>query len=320
MEEVPAYLDYGISYADDTPLEENQELLHDSTETYKVHIGYADYIEATDLPSTNQSLSLEFTVTYKQADDDDAIEVDHSFNGHSWETIISNVRSGNISNYNVGDTKTVDMGTFGTHTLRIANKSTPSECSTTGFSQTACGFVLEFADIITTHRMNPYDSTVTTSGNGSRGGWPASEMRTYVNSNIYNALPTDLKSGIIDTTVVSGHGSTSGETNFTSIDKLYLLSTHEVWEDTDGDTSSGIDYYDTAYNNTRQLDYYSSQNVITSSFSGAIKQYNGSNKYWWLRSARSNFIDAFFNVLSSGDWYTVTSDSTRGISPAFRIG
>ena len=320
MEEVPAYLDYGISYADDTPLEENQELLHDSTETYKVHIGYADYIEATDLPSTNQSLSLEFTVTYKQADDDDAIEVDHSFNGHSWETIISNVRSGNISNYNVGDTKTVDMGTFGTHTLRIANKSTPSECSTTGFSQTACGFVLEFADIITTHRMNPYDSTVTTSGNGSRGGWPASEMRTYVNSNIYNALPTDLKSGIIDTTVVSGHGSTSGETNFTSIDKLYLLSTHEVWEDTDGDTSSGIDYYDTAYNNTRQLDYYSSQNVITSSFSGAIKQYNGSNKYWWLHSARSNFIDAFFNVLSSGDWYTVTSDSTRGISPAFRIG
>ena len=70
MEEAPAYLDYGISYADDTPLEENQELLHDSTETYKVHIGYADYIEADELPTTNQSLSLEFIVTYKQADDD----------------------------------------------------------------------------------------------------------------------------------------------------------------------------------------------------------------------------------------------------------
>ena len=85
MEEVPAYLDYGISYADDTPLEENQELLHDSTETYKVHIGYADYIEANELPTTNQSLSLEFTVTYKQATDA-ATEVIHRLTGTRYTT------------------------------------------------------------------------------------------------------------------------------------------------------------------------------------------------------------------------------------------
>ena len=60
------------------------------------------------------------------------------------------------------------------------------------------------------------------------GGWPASEMRTYVNSDIYNVLPTTLKNAIIDTTVVSGHGDVAGETNFTSTDKLYLLSTKEV--------------------------------------------------------------------------------------------
>ena len=310
MEEVPAYLDYGISYADDTPLEENQELLHDSTETYKVHIGYADYIEANELPTTNQSLSLEFTVTYKQANED-AVAVDHSFNGHSWETIINNVRSGNTSNYNVGDTKTVDMGTLGTHTLRIANKSTPSECSTTGFSQTACGFVLEFADIITTHNMNSTSTNV--------GGWPASEMRTYVNSDIYNALPEVLRNAIINTTVVSGHGSTNGENNFTSTDKLYLLSTHEVWEDDDGNTSDGIDYYDTAYNNTRQLDYYSSQNVTTSSSSGAIKQNSGSNSYWWLRSAYSHYYSYFYTVTNYGDWNIANSNATRGVSPAFRI-
>lgn len=163
------------------------------------------------------------------------------------------------------------MGTLGTHTLRIANKSTPAECSTTGFSQTACGFVLEFADIITTHRMNPYDSSVTTTGNGNIGGWPASEMRTYVNSDIYNALPSELKNGIINTTVVSGHGTTSGETNFTSIDKMYLLSTKEVWGK-EGPTNA-INY-DTAEVETRQLDYYSSQNVTTSNYSGAIKQNN----------------------------------------------
>ena len=73
----------------------------------------------------------------------------------SWSTIIANVKAGNGNEYAVGSTKEVNLGTtYGTHTLRVANTSTPSECSTTGFSQTACGFVLEFADIITTHAMN----------------------------------------------------------------------------------------------------------------------------------------------------------------------
>ena len=310
MEEVPAYLDYGISYADNIPLEENQELLHDSTETYKVHIGYADYIEAEDLPDENQSLSLEFTVTYKQADDD-AVPVPHSvsFEDDSWETIVTSVQTGNTSNYNVGDTKTVDMGSLGTHTLRIANKSTPTECSTTGFSQTACGFVLEFADIITTHNMNSTDTNV--------GGWPASEMRTYVNSDIYNALPTELKNGIINTIVVSGHGSTSGETNFASTDKMYLLSTKEVWGK---EGTTGVINNDTAEAETRQLDYYSSQNVTTSNYSGAIKQRSGSNFAWWLRSARSLYINAFYNVSTDGYWDYYRSSSTYGVSPAFRIG
>ena len=317
---LPAYLNYSITYSDGTPLQKNQELKANSSETYKVRIKYKRDIEASQLPETTQTLNLSFSVTYKQATDD-AIPVVNpiSFSTDSWSTIVAAVKSGNTSNYNVGDTKTVDMGSLGTHTLRIANKSTPTECSTTGFSQTACGFVLEFADIITEHIMNPYTSGVTTSGNGTIGGWPASEMRTYVNSDIYNALPSELKNGIINTTVVSGHGS-EDSANFTSTDKLYLLSTHEVWEDVDGDTFNGTDYYDTAYNNTRQLDYYSSQNVTTSSYSGAIKQYNGSNHYWWMRSARSNTTNRFYNVNYYGYGDTDSSHFTDGVSPAFRIG
>ena len=76
IEELPAYLDYGVTYEDDTTIDVDQLLLHDSTETYKVRIAYADYIEASDLPDTNQSLSLQFSVTYKQADDN-AQPVDH---------------------------------------------------------------------------------------------------------------------------------------------------------------------------------------------------------------------------------------------------
>ena len=265
---LPAYLNYSITYSDGVSLQENQELKAGTSETYKVRIEYKRDIEANQLPETTQTLNLSFSVTYKQANDD-AIPVVNpiSFSTDSWTTIVAAVKRGKTENYNVGDTKEVDMGR--THTLRIANKSTPSECSTTGFSQTACGFVLEFADVIADHRMNPLYNNGNI-GTGNVGGWPASEMRTYVNSNIYNALPTELKNGIINTIVVSGHGNTVGETNFTSTDKLYLLSTHEVYEDDDGNTSNGIDRYDTAYNNTRQLDYYSSQNITTSNYSGAI--------------------------------------------------
>lgn len=66
------------------------------------------------------------------------------------------------------------------------------------------------------------------------GGWPASLMRTYINDTIYNSLPKNLKNGIIETRVISGHDSkdtgTRGDGNYESIDKLYLLSTKEVWE------------------------------------------------------------------------------------------
>ena len=238
---------------------------------------------------------------------DKDIPAPNSFATDSWKTIIKAVRNNNISKYNVGDTKTVDLGTYGTHTLRIANTSTPSECSTTGFSQTACGFVLEFADIITTHQMNDTATNV--------GGWPATSMRTFVNNDIYNAIPDEIKNAIIDTTVVSGHGITSGETNFTSTDKLYLLSTAEVWAQ---GSSNTIDY-DTARDVTRQLDYYKNLGTSTSNYSGAIKKNGTSAAAWWLRAADSDFNSYFYTVPADGDWGSTKSNTTRGVVPAFRL-
>ena len=239
---------------------------------------------------------------------DKDIPAPNSFATDSWKTIIKAVRNNNISKYNVGDTKTVDLGTYGTHTLRIANTSTPSECSRTGFSQTACGFVLEFADIIRTRTMNDTNTNV--------GGWPATSMRTFVNNDIYNALPSEIKNAIIDTTVVSGHGSTSGETNFTSTDKLYLLSTAEVW----AQGSSNIISDDAARDVTRQLDYYKNLGTSTSNYSGAIKKNGTSATDWWLRAASSNSTNSFFSVYGNGDWYTNYAANTYGVAPAFRLG
>ncbi len=222
-----------------------------------------------------------------------------SFESDSWSTIAANVKSGNTSKYNVGDTKEVDLGSLGKHMVRISNMS---ECTNGETSETACGFVVEFADIITQHQFNSTETNV--------GGWKDSEMRTYVNSTIYNALPSDLQNIILTTKVISGHGSTSGETNFETQDKLYLLNAQEVWS---------TNKYDTSVGTSKQLDYYKNQGVTASSYAGAIKQYNGRNDYWWLRSASSNSAASFLSVYSVGDWIGVSAGGSNGVSPAFRI-
>ncbi len=294
-------------------------------ETRKVSSGSA----LGNLPSTRQYFTktggngTEYTSTSTITDDLLIYPKTTKFETDSWATIATNVRNGNTGDYNIGDTKTVDLGTYGTHTLRIANTSTPSECSASGFSQTACGFVLEFADIITNHDMNPkgtYKGTTYNYG-WNVDGWPASSMYTFVNNDIYNALPSELRNAIIDTVTVSGHGRTSGETNFTSTDKLYLLAPGEVWSDWKTNTSSNGPSYDTAKELTRTLDYYTAGGVTLSNYSGAIKKNGTSDSYWlWLRSARSSSNSDFYAVNSNGSWYNNNARIMGGVTPAFRLG
>ena len=236
-----------------------------------------------------------------------------SFATDSWETIITAVKENNISKYNVGDTKEIDMGTYGTHTLRITNTSTPSECSGTGFSQTACGFVLEFADIIDNYEMNPYGEYKGTQYDygWNKDGWPASSMYTFVNNDIYNAIPSEIKNAIIDTTVVSGHGSEDTD-NFTSTDKLYLLAPKEIYTDWSSSWDSTKDL-------TRTLDYYKNLGVTTKNFSGAIKNNGTSAHNWWLRAASSFSTYEFLHVYDNGDYSSNAANSFRGVAPAFRL-
>ena len=244
---------------------------------------------------------------------DKDIPAPNSFAADSWKTIIKAVGNNNISKYNVGDTRTIDMGTYGTHTLRIANKSKPSSCSKSGYSQTACGFVLEFADIITTYNMNPAGTykNVEYEYGWNKDGWPASAMRTFVNNDIYNSLPSDLRSGIVETTVVSGYGS-SDSANFTSTDKLYLLSPMEVWGDWTGMYGSEVDR---AKNQTRQLDYYSNLGVTYNNYNSAIKKHGKTQYFWWHRSAKYDNNIGFYGMRGNGYAYR-----DGGVSPAFRIG
>ena len=265
-----------------------------------------------------------FTILFKETNADQNYNQGKEFNGvlgieeykapdfatDSWSTIIANVKAGNGSEYAIGSTKEVNLGTtYGTHTLRVANTSTPSECSGTGFSQTACGFVLEFADIITDHKMNDTNTNV--------GGWPATSMRTFVNNDIYNAIPSEIKNAIIDTTVVSGHGNEDTE-NFTSTDKLYLLAPGEVWTNWKTNNRASDD---TAADLTRTLDYYKKEGVTISNYSKTIiKMYNSSASKWWLRTTNPRNVHTFYGVGDDCIWNDSSANYSYGVAPAFRLG
>ena len=226
-----------------------------------------------------------------------------AFQADSWSTIQSNIKNNNASRYHVGDVKQVYINNLGYFNVRVANNTTPSECKASEFSQTACGFVVEFVDIIEYRQMNSTDTNV--------GGWPSSSIRIYANGDFFNKFPSDLQNIIIDTKVISGHGNEDSD-NFTSTDKIYLLSAKEIW-------NGGAN--DTALNITRQLDYYASKGVIVSDHNSvAIKKSNSSNTPWILRSASSKSNNTFLLVSSSGSQSSVYAGGYLGFSPAFRIG
>ena len=225
-----------------------------------------------------------------------------TFADDSWTKIAEVIKYGHPEAYAVGSEKEVLIGDL-YYTVRVANNTTPDECNQKGFSQTACGFVVEFVDIVEKRGMNSNHINV--------GGWPATAMRTYANGEFFNKLPIDLQNVIIDTFVISGHGSTSGEINFSSNDKIYLLSVREVWD---------RNFEDKSYDYTRQLDYYSSKGVTASNYNYVVKYYDNSNAYWWLRSVRSTHTTTFHVSRYDGASVTSNAESLHGFAPAFRIG
>ena len=234
-----------------------------------------------------------------------------SFSTDSWATIAANTTS---SVYQVGDTKTIQIdmdidGTPESYTIRIANTSTPEVCNTEGYSQTACGFVLEFVNSVEYRIMDPERTNA--------GGWKETEMVTHLNSDFYNKLPEDLRNVIIPTyPIVSGSGNNQTSENITASDttknKIYLLSAKEV----------GLNHtYDNKKDeltDTRTLDYY---NLHTSNSDRSKK--NSSNNYveWWLRTAKAiNNTD--FDYVSGGGGiggYDANKYALM-VTPAFRIG
>ena len=276
--------------------------------------------------SADETTSISATLTASPIDDSTAVGNSsaqkvvpvspESFATDSWETIQKAVQDDNTSVYNIGDTKEVTINGVD-YTVRIANKTTGEHCgdNDTAYSQTACGFVVEFVDIITLMKMQNTDTNV--------GGYPATLVYDYLDNTLFGQLPLDLQTAIKPTRVISGYGNGTDSANFTTTDNLYLLSPEEVY----GTDLGGMNHYDAAYGTSHQLEYYSNNSVTfnSSSWSGtnydkATKQYNSSNYWWWLRAAGSIYDGGFRVVINDGYLSDIGVTEANGVAPAFRIG
>ena len=135
------------------------------------------------------------------------------------------------------------------------------------------------------HRMNPDSS--------NDGGYEVSEMREFVNEELFNALPDGLKAIIKSVTKISDGGSTN-KTLVTTADNCWLASYDEVGLVSGNNNLSG------------QGTLYSS---IFSSSRDTRKKYitdDTATGGWWLRSSyySTNSNSMFWRVTNSGGSYS----------------
>lgn len=200
-----------------------------------------------------------------------------AFATSTWAEIKAAVQAGiyglDLSEYwAVGNTKSVTLTTNEVIELQIAgfNHDTYSD------GVTAPVTLVMKKCLNTTAKMNSSDINT--------GGYPASAMKTWVENNIYNKLPADLKAIVAPVKkkcyTTYNQASSLSEANY----NVWLLAEAEVFDSVSYTVGNGEG---TKY-------------PIFTDNASRVKKVNGSANNWWLRSARSSDSAYFVRVGSGG--------------------
>ena len=111
------------------------------------------------------------------------------FSEASWSDIQAAVLTGSYkTDFNIGDTKDIELAGIGTMTLQIADFDHDYLEGNTNAAKANI-------TLITKHLLP--NMRAVNSNNTNRGGFPDSDLCEYLNGDIYNALPEDLKNIIV---------------------------------------------------------------------------------------------------------------------------
>lgn len=178
------------------------------------------------------------------------------------------------------------------------------------------GITFIFGDAITEAPMNPSDTNA--------GGWEASQLRAYLNSDGMALLPEDLQKVVAPVDKLTNNvGETQDVSSVTTTsDALWLFSYVEL---TGPIPAAGfVDGYEwvaTVFNaEGSQYKLFREASVVWENGENPIlvKSYQGSSCHWLERSALPNFSDGFLGVASDGGTnYDVYASSSHGVVPGF---
>ena len=211
----------------------------------------------------------------------------------SWEEIIAAGKDGSyIKKYQIGNTKELDLGEEGVIEMELVafNADELSDGSGKAYMTWIAKDLLN-----TKHAMNK-DQT-------NAGGWPESEMRTWLRESILPLFPDALRSNIME--VKKDSYSYSDSETISSSDTIWIPSGREINETHYYGEYSGPEYKKAFPDDASRVRYDSDSHT----------------SWWWLRSA-SGYSGYYFGyVYDDGSiWFNYGANNDNGVVIGFCLG
>lgn len=248
---------------------------------------------------TSATINRNTTVTYNYTANSTGIEEVKSLEDCSWaevQTVLSNgqvndsnqwVHNGQVW-FNIGDEKAITL-TDGTQlTMQIADFSHDVDASGNSVGATFISKEL-YPESVIVNEANDTDT-----GGTNNGGWPACELRTKLNNEIFSKFAQEIKNVIIP--VVKKSTAGYKQTNIvSSIDHLFIPSEAEV-------NASAAEPY------TNEGTFY----PIFADVSYRVKQVAGGSATgnWWTRSPQDSTTTNFKRINTTGSTSSAASNRT----------
>ena len=188
------------------------------------------------------------------------------------------------------------------------------------------GITFVFADAVAVQNMNETASNT--------DGWAKSGMRTWLNEEFEDKLPSDLKKALLSVNKKTNTEADSNPGNITSTsDKLWLPSVIEVSGSVSKNNMPAHGKYSADVYNAEgsQYELFKNKGIVVGegndslvrkclvdTDSGLVKQ--GEPSVWWLRSLSMDWNAGFAAVTAEGDPYSSWfSDYALGVVPGFCV-
>lgn len=151
----------------------------------------------------------------------------------SWDEIIAACNDGTYATkYKIGNYKPLDLGSEGIVNMQIAGKDVDELADGSGFAKLSW---ISKELLKTPHRFNPYLNKNTDGtykeGTGGIGGWGKSELRTYIQNDLWKLIPQNIKNNIVSKKTAFNSITTNMKyAKETAVDNLWIISDQDEME------------------------------------------------------------------------------------------